>query len=80
MPAAQPYSYKDLGIIEHKAGISKVFLFGPEMAAAAEKVSGSYHTDKKELLEAIKNSTFDNALILIKGSRSMGLEAALDAL
>ncbi|MDX1627046.1 MAG: UDP-N-acetylmuramoyl-tripeptide--D-alanyl-D-alanine ligase [Fulvivirga sp.] len=61
--------------------LSGIYLLGPEMKAAKNKLPQAFHTeDKKELLSELKNQKFKKTAILIKGSRSMALEEVMDVL
>lgn len=70
-----------LGTLLSQYQFQNVFLCGEEMRAAASKYPKANHAlTRKALLEIIKHSDLKNALILIKGSRSMGLEETLKVL
>ncbi|MTI21606.1 UDP-N-acetylmuramoyl-tripeptide--D-alanyl-D-alanine ligase [Fulvivirga sp. RKSG066] len=58
-----------------------VYLYGPEFGKALSKSGAIFHTDnKKELLEKIRSRNFKDSSILIKGSRSMGLEEVVEVI
>ena len=57
------------------------FLCGDQMKATADAFpQANYALTRDELFGILKNSSIKNALILIKGSRSMGLEETLEVL
>jgi UDP-N-acetylmuramoyl-tripeptide--D-alanyl-D-alanine ligase len=61
--------------------LEKIFLLGPEMKAAARACPEALHfEDKTALKEYLKTCDSTNRTILLKGSRSMGLEDCLDVL
>jgi UDP-N-acetylmuramoyl-tripeptide--D-alanyl-D-alanine ligase len=61
--------------------IDKVVFCGPEMKAAARQYAeAEYFEQKTELAEWLKNKEFSKTLVLIKGSRGMGLETLKDSL
>ncbi|MEQ8242860.1 UDP-N-acetylmuramoyl-tripeptide--D-alanyl-D-alanine ligase [Fulvivirga sp.] len=73
--------HESLGIVLSQYNFENVFLCGEEMRAAASKYPNANHALTREaLLEMLKDSSLKNALILIKGSRSMGLEETLKVL
>ncbi|MCL2131052.1 MAG: UDP-N-acetylmuramoyl-tripeptide--D-alanyl-D-alanine ligase [Lentimicrobiaceae bacterium] len=56
-----------------------VYLFGDEFAKTNADISWIY-TDSEQLQTALKSTLPDNVTVLIKGSRSMGMEQYADAL
>jgi UDP-N-acetylmuramoyl-tripeptide--D-alanyl-D-alanine ligase len=73
--------HRDIGKWLKKSGFHHVFLFGDLMSHAADEYPGAhFFTNKDELKKALKSSDLSQHLILIKGSRSMGLEEVLDDL
>ncbi|MEJ2003522.1 MAG: UDP-N-acetylmuramoyl-tripeptide--D-alanyl-D-alanine ligase, partial [Cyclobacteriaceae bacterium] len=73
--------HREIGKLLTNLGLENIFLFGEEMAAAADACTSAIHfTDKEELREKLKMTNLEDQLILIKGSRSMGLEKVLDSL
>lgn len=62
--------------------LDKIFLYGTEIKPAADilKKKAFYFTDKNELIAALKSQGIKESYILIKGSRSMGLEKVTDVL
>ena len=73
--------HESLGALLSQYRFESVFLCGQEMIAAASKCPLAKHALTREaLLGMLKANHLSNALILIKGSRSMGLEEALKVL
>jgi len=73
--------HRTIGKTVGASGFTNVFLFGNDMAFAAEECLTARHfMDKSELKAALSDSVLDGHVILIKGSRSMGLENVLDSL
>jgi len=71
--------HQKVGELLSKGGLSKVFLFGPEFEAAKSVVSDACFTNDKDILKSeVKKADFKNTVVLIKGSRSMGLEEVVD--
>ncbi len=61
--------------------LDAIFLLGPEMKAARDVCPQAQHfIDKTALKEALKAADSNGKTILLKGSRSMGLEEVIDAL
>ena len=83
---------KELGITseeEHRAigkwlktsGFDEIFLLGEHMAYAAEECPKARHfLAKDELKSALSDTDMTGSLILLKGSRSMGLEDVMEDL
>jgi UDP-N-acetylmuramoyl-tripeptide--D-alanyl-D-alanine ligase len=72
--------HERIGEILQQADFDQVFLLGKEMEAALSRVDGRHFVDKSELFNALKTSGIEKAVILLKGSRSMGLEELLEAI
>lgn len=71
--------HEQVGKLLSQMSLSKIFLFGPEIEPAKSHLPGAFHTiNKSELSEMISKQSFDSTTILIKGSRSMGLETLLE--
>lgn len=77
-------SYKEhvaLGQRLHGMDLEAIFLLGPEMRAAFDSCpNAQYFEDKSRLKEALKSVNSEGKTVLLKGSRSMGLEEVIDAL
>ena len=50
------------------------------MRHAAAEADAHHYLDKSELIRDLADENFANTVILIKGSRSMGLEKVMDVL
>lgn len=62
-----------------KQALDSIYLLGQEFEAAKKYLPHAFHTnDKNTLKAALKESTFNSATVLIKGSRSMGLEDVVE--
>ena len=73
--------HRDIGKWLKKSGFQHVFLFGDLMSNAADEYPDAhFFTSKDKLIKALKSSDLSQHLILIKGSRSMGLEEVLEYL
>ncbi len=71
--------HEQVGKLLSQMSLSKIFLYGPEIEPAKSHIPSAFHTiNKSELSEMISKQSFDNTTILIKGSRSMGLETLLE--
>lgn len=61
--------------------LEKIFLVGPEMKAAASACpQAEYFADKASLKQRLRSENAEGRTILLKGSRSMGLEECLEDL
>jgi UDP-N-acetylmuramoyl-tripeptide--D-alanyl-D-alanine ligase len=70
-----------IGTLLLEYGFENSFLCGEQMKGAADNYPSAKHAGtREELMAILKNSNISNALILIKGSRSMGLEEVLKVL
>jgi len=73
--------HKNIGIQLNKYGFAKSLLCGTNMKQALKVYPAASHFEKREdLVEYLKLNKFENGLILVKGSRGMGLEKILDYL
>jgi len=78
--------HQDIGEKAKKVGIDRMYCLGEYSALACHKfgAKGKSFSDMGELVETLKNELSDNLnnkkTILIKGSRSMQMERAVDAL
>lgn len=73
--------HRNLG--ELAAGIEPfaIYLCGPEIELAKETAHVAYYfKTREEIIEDLKQKPIENALILIKASRSIGLESIVDYL
>jgi len=70
-----------VGKLTKQLNLRLVILCGENMQSAYEENKGSlYFSNRTELEEFLKNINFENATILIKGSRGMALENILNKL
>lgn len=68
-----------IGKILNQLAIDEVYFCGPQMKAALHAhPTGVLVENRDELISIIEKKHFDNCLILIKGSRSIGLESTVD--
>ncbi len=73
--------HRAIGKLLSRFDLENVLLTGEFMKFTAEEISGAKHfKSKDDLLEHLKNHPYTNKLILIKGSRSMGLEKTVEHL
>jgi len=71
--------HAQVGKILSKMSLNQIFLFGPEFEPALQHLPNAFYTiDKKELSKLITEENIQDTLLLIKGSRSMGLETILE--
>jgi UDP-N-acetylmuramoyl-tripeptide--D-alanyl-D-alanine ligase len=70
-----------LGELLLEKNFNEVFLCGELIKSATDIIKKAhYYKTRVELLENLKNVNFENATILIKASRSIGLEAVLEVI
>lgn len=70
-----PSEHAQIGTLAGKYGFTKTIYVGKDMQYAAKNCPGSiYFNDKPGLVDYLKENTFDQFNILIKGSRGMALE------
>ena len=63
------------------SGVTQLLLVGPQMSKTKINNQAAYHfSDKEQLVEHLKKHPPNNSTILIKASRSMGLEEIVDYL
>ncbi|MEP2771083.1 MAG: UDP-N-acetylmuramoyl-tripeptide--D-alanyl-D-alanine ligase [Fulvivirga sp.] len=71
--------HEQIGKILSKMSLNQIFLFGPEFEPAKQHLPNAFYTkDKEELSKLIAEENIQDTLLLIKGSRSMGLETILE--
>ncbi|MCA6079000.1 UDP-N-acetylmuramoyl-tripeptide--D-alanyl-D-alanine ligase [Fulvivirga sedimenti] len=73
--------HRNIGKWLKTSGIDTIYLYGNDMAYAAEECGAAKHFNEKSALKlALHDEDFTDYLILLKGSRSMGLEEVLEDL
>lgn len=73
--------HRALGVFVGERGFNKVYLCGKHIKAALEHVPHAKHFEKKEdLIEWLKEEPVKNATVLVKASRGIGLEDAVNYL
>lgn len=73
--------HTEIGKKLNAMNLEKIFLLGPEMkAAAAACPKAEYFEDKASLKNRLQSENAEGRTILLKGSRSMGLEECLEDL
>jgi len=74
--------HQNIGEKAKKAGIDRMYCLGKYSALACEKFGkkGKSFNEMDELVATLKQEVTDNMTILIKGSRSMQMERAVEAL
>jgi UDP-N-acetylmuramoyl-tripeptide--D-alanyl-D-alanine ligase len=73
--------HKLLGQLLQEKSFDQVFLCGELIKPALDQIKNAhYYKNRNELLEGLKNANLENATILIKASRSIGLEAVLEVI
>lgn len=73
--------HRNIGRVVAKGNFTKVLLCGKRMQAAVEANPQAYYfLDKFSLNNWLQENKIENAQILVKGSRGMGLETILDLL
>lgn len=71
--------HRNLGALVHDYGFDLILLCGKDMYYAAEEAPGSlYFESRSDLAAFLKENNLEDWLILIKGSRGMGLEKVVD--
>lgn len=71
--------HEQIGKTLSQMSLKHIFLFGPEFEPAKQHLPNAcYTTDKEELSKLIAAENIQDSLLLIKGSRSMGLETILE--
>jgi UDP-N-acetylmuramoyl-tripeptide--D-alanyl-D-alanine ligase len=73
--------HKAIGKLLAAKNFDAVFLCGALMASAVNELSSAHHFIKKEdLIIYLKNHPMQNATVLVKASRGIGLESVVDVL
>lgn len=73
--------HRNLGKLIAAKNFSDVYLCGKLIRVAKEEYpAANYFDGKEDLITAIKNKPIENATVLIKASRGIGLETVLDHL
>lgn len=73
--------HRNLGRLIAAKRFAEVYLCGTLIQVAKEEYpAAKYFTNKDDLIGAIKNKPIENATVLIKASRGIGLETVLDYL
>ena len=74
--------HSGIGERAKKQGIDRLFAVGPLSAAAVEAFGahGAHYTDKQALAKALNEALHDGVTLLVKGSRSAGMEQVVAAL
>ncbi len=76
-------AHVDLGHLAAAAGLERVWFVGPESRSAYEAAVGvadRHHLDDVEALLAVRHTLPRHGSLLVKGSRSIGLDRLVDAL
>ncbi len=72
-----------LGRLARASNLALVLLFGPAMKAAADEAGNgnvSVFDDKKRLVEFVRGKLAPGDIVLVKGSRALGLDEVVEAL
>ncbi|MFN3405259.1 MAG: UDP-N-acetylmuramoyl-tripeptide--D-alanyl-D-alanine ligase [Cytophagaceae bacterium] len=73
--------HREIGKLLKALSFDEVFLCGKQMEyTKAEIPTAKYFSAKQDLQAELSRKSFDNATILIKGSRGMGLETLLEVI
>lgn len=73
--------HRNIGKLVHDLGFTDVLLCGELMSAAQREFPKAKHFFKKEgLLEHLKQNPVREAVVLVKASRGIGLEAVMDVM
>lgn len=73
--------HKGIGSLLRDKKISEVWLVGELFQSAkSEMPDAKFFSSKEQLIESLKQNKFQNAMILVKASRGMGLETIVDFL
>ena len=80
--ADAPRFHEEAGRLARELGVERLFAVGPLSRLAAERFGkGATHFDSQQaLIGALKSQLTADATVLIKGSRSMGMERVVNAL
>ncbi len=75
--------HRGVGRLARASNLSLVLLFGPAMKAAADEAGNgnvSVFEDKKKLVEFVRGKLAPDDIVLVKGSRALGLDEVVEAL
>jgi UDP-N-acetylmuramoyl-tripeptide--D-alanyl-D-alanine ligase len=77
-----PAMHREIGEAARRAGVARLYCTGPHSRVAAEAFgSNSYwHESTAELIGALQPNLQPGITVLVKGSRSMGMERVVQAL
>ena len=77
-----PAMHAELGEAARKAGISRLYCAGPHARAAAEAFGSNAEgrEDVTQLADTVQSAVRTGITVLVKGSRSMGMERVVQAL
>ncbi len=80
--AAEEY-HRELGRTLNKSNLSLILFFGEETRAAAKEIGNGrarYFTDKKALIDFLSPLLERDDIVLVKGSRALGMDEIVEAL
>ena len=75
--------HRGVGRLARASNLSLVLLFGEAMKAAADEAGNgnvSVFEDKKKLVEFVRGRLAPGDIVLVKGSRALGLDEVVEAL
>ena len=75
--------HRDVARLARASNLALVLLFGPAMKAAADEAGNgnvSVFDDKKRLVEFVRGKLAPGDIVLVKGSRALGLDEVVEAL